>query len=388
MLQKNKKRWFIVAMVLLMPLWMLVAWLISPKTKLVAAIVDKTVLTKDGQEHISLSWLLNYHRYTKTTTKPYRISEDYYGFFPLENEKFRLKGLERFSSDQLVKLSNDADMVYITDTYGIFHNEWSQKQNNTERSGLVYGGMSQQDLDFLVLMKAKRKLIVSEFNTIASPTPLPVRMAFEKMFALRWTGWTGRYFENLDTTSNTELPRWLINNYKRDNDNKWPFSKAGIAFVSDDDQVVILEDGTHLSDGVPHILSSQEGQDIFGLPKRIKYTFWFDVIVADKRMNKQLAKFDIEANAKGRALLTKHKIPLQFPAVLTHSEADYRFYYFSGDFCDNNVGMTSSYLKGIGFFKWLFYNSDNTMERSSFFWNFYRPMMTKILETEEQFINK
>jgi len=388
MLRGAKKKWIIVAIVLLTPLWMWVAWLLSPQTKLVAAIIDKTVLTKDGQEHISLSWLLNYHRYTKTSTKPYRISEDYYGFFPLENEKFRLKGLERFSTDQLVKLSNDADMVYFTDTYGIFRNEWSQKQNNTERSGLVYGGMSQQDLDLLRLMKAKKKLIVSEFNTIGSPTPLPVRAAFEKMFALKWTGWTGRYFENLDTTSNTELPRWLINNYKRDNNNKWPFSKPGIAFVSDEDQVVILEDSTHLSNAVPHIVSSQEGQNIFGLPERIKYTFWFDVVAPDQLINKQLAKFDIEANSSGRALLIKHNIPLQFPAVLTHSQADYRFYYFSGDFCDNNVGMTSSYLKGIGFFKWLFYNSDNTMERSSFFWNFYRPMMTRILETEEQFLKK
>ena len=370
------------ALVILIPFWMWLAWLLTPKTKLVAAIVDKTVLTNDGQEHISFTWILNHQRYTKTSTKPYRISEDYYGFFPMDQEQFRLKGLERFSSEQLVKLSNDADLVYLTDTYGIYRNEWSKQGSNTERSGLIYGGMSQQDIDFLRLMKAKKKLIISEFNVIGSPTPMPVRNDFEKLFSLRWTGWTGRYFENLDTTKNTELPRWLISNYKRDNNNQWPFSKSGIAFVSDNDRVVILEDSTHLSNAVPHIVSSQEGQERFGLPERIKYTFWFDVIVPDPKINKQLARFDISANSSGRALLNKHNIPLHFPAVLTHDQSDYKFYYFSGDFCDNNVSMTSSYLKGIAFFKWLFYNSDNTMERSSFFWNFYRPMMTKILKEE------
>ena len=367
---------------------MWLTWLLWPKTKLVVAIIDKTVLTTEGQEHISLTWLLNQERYTKTSSKPYHISDDYFGFFPLDNEQFRLKGLERFSTDQLVRLSDDADMVYFTDTYGIFRNEWSQQQSDTERSGLVYGGMSQQDIDLLRIMKDKKKLIVSEFNTIASPTPAPIRHAFEDMFKLRWTGWTARYFESLDTTMNKELPRWLIGNYKRDNADRWPFSKSGIAFVSDDDRVVILEDSTHLSSPLPHIVASEEGQEKFGLPERIKYTFWFDVIVPDQTVNNQLAAFDISANGNGRALLKKHHIPFSFPAVLTNKTQDYRFYYFSGDFCDNNIGMTSSYFKGISFFKWLFYNSDDAMERSSFFWNFYRPMMTKILKEEKSHLRK
>jgi hypothetical protein len=42
--------------------------------------------------------------------------------------------------------------------------------------------------------------------------------------------------------------------------------------------------------------------------------------------------------------------------------------------------MGTSYSKGIGFFKWMFYNTDDPAERKSFFWTFYRPMMTRILE--------
>jgi hypothetical protein len=81
-------------------MWLL--WFFTPKTKLVAAIIDKTVLTTAGQEHSSLYWILNQERYTKTSKKSYTIDRDYFGFFPLEDEKFKLKGLERFSENRSI----------------------------------------------------------------------------------------------------------------------------------------------------------------------------------------------------------------------------------------------------------------------------------------------
>ncbi|WP_316793688.1 hypothetical protein [Pedobacter frigoris] len=385
--RKTKLRTVLVV-ILAIPLIMWLVWLCTPKTKMVAAIIDKTVLTTQGQEHISLTWILNHQKITKTSTKPYKIANDYYGFFPLDNEKFRLKGLERFSADQLQQLSEDADMVYFTDTYGIYKNEWYAQANNTERSGMIYGGMSSQDIELLKLMKAKRKLIITEFNSIGSPTHVDTRHRFESLFAMRWTGWTGRFFENLDSAKNKELPRWLIRNYKRDNNNQWPFKKSGVAFVNDHDQVVILEDSTDLKDPMPHITSTAYGQENFGLPARIKYAFWFDVIQPDLKTNTQVASFNIDVNARGRKLLAKHNLPAVFPAVIMHKDRDYRFYYFSGDFCDNPISMGTSYFKGITFFKWLFYNTADPMERSSFFWNFYKPMVTKILDEEKEFKGK
>jgi len=128
---------------------MWLVWFLTPKTKLVTAIIDKTVLTTEGQEHISLNWVLNHERYTKTSSEPYTISHDYYGFFPLKDEKFKIKGLERFSPSQLKQLSIDADLVYFTDTYGIYNNEWYQQKNVTERSGKLYGGLSNKDMELL-----------------------------------------------------------------------------------------------------------------------------------------------------------------------------------------------------------------------------------------------
>ncbi len=373
---------YVIPGILLFPVWMLLAWYFTPKTKLVAAIVDKTVLNQDGQEHISFNWLLNNMRYTKTSNERYHIGADYYGFFPKENKKFRIKGLERFSSEQLQQLSTDADMTYFTDTYGIYKQEWYNQHESTERSGILYGGMSAQDVEFLQNMKAKHKLIIAEFNTIASPTNVDNRNKFEKLFGMHWTGWTARYFDSFDTIKNKELPRWLINDYKRDHAKTWPFHKSGLAFVNNNDQVVILEDSTHMTDPVPHIITLGYGQKYLSLPERMKYPFWFDVIAPDLSVNHAISRFELGLNDKGTAELKKNNIPTTFPAIIMHRGKDYKFYYFSGDFCDNPIGIATSYFKGVSLFKWMLYNTDDPTERKSFFWDFYRPMMTHILEED------
>ena len=375
-----RKLLFLIIFICFTPLIMWVFWLLTPKTKLVAAIIDKTVLSKEGQEHISLNWILNHERYSKTSKKSYHISRDYFGFFPLENEKFKIKGLERFSAKQLNQLSQDADLVYFTDTYGIYNNEWYQKKDLNERSGILYGGLSAKDVEFLQLMKARKKLIIAEFNTIGDPTDSVSRAGFEKEFAIRWTGWTARHFESLDTAINNDLPHWLINNYKKNNQNKWPFKKAGIAFVSNDNRVAILEDSVHLDNPMPHIQANAYGQQKHGLPAEVKYPFWFDIIEYDSKMNRSAADFKISYNNHGLSELKKYGIPAVFPAITFHKGNDYRFYYFSGDFCDNAISFNSSYFKGISHLKWLFYDDRNPMERHSFFWNFYRPLLTSILE--------
>jgi hypothetical protein len=380
----RKKQWLLLLLILILflPLWMLLAWLFTPNTKLVGVIIDKTVLTQQGQEHLSLTWLLNHNRFTKTHQKSYNAANDYFGFFPLKDEKFRLKGLERFSAGQLQQLSNDADFVYVADTYGIYKNEWYSGKANTERSGMLYGGMSDNDVTLLANMKARHKLIITEFNSIASPTSAAVRGRFEQTFGMHWTGWTARYFDSFDTLRNKELPKWLTASYKREHNGKWPFRRSGIAFVNDNDRVAILEDTTHLADSMPHIISMGFGQKKLGLPAKIKYPFWFDVIAPNMSVNHVVSRFYITLNKAGREELKKYGIPETFPAVLMHRSADYQFYYFSGDFCDNPIGMTTSYFKGIQYFDWLFYNSDDPVERSSFFWNFYRPMMDGILNDE------
>lgn len=364
----------------LLPFLMLLIWYLTPNRKLLIAIVDKTVIQYPGQEHISLHWVLNQEKFTKNKSEPYDPDLDYFGFFPMEKQKYKLKGLERFDSAQLADLSNKADAAYITDAYGVYRNEWLKVGDIKDRSGLVYGGMSKQDLMFLKIMKAKRKLIITEFNSIGSPTDTSIRRQFEEMFGMKWSGWIGRYFETFDTTINKELPQWLIKNYQRTHNNQWPFKKSGIAFIhAGNDQVVILENETHLKRALPFIYSTKKGVDHYGIPESIKYSFWFDIISVDYKQNEVFSNFDISVNTHGEKELAKYNIPNRFPAVTAHLANDYRFFYFSADFCDNPVSLNSSYFKGVGYFKWLMYTRGEPLERKSFFWKLYRPLLTTIL---------
>lgn len=379
-MNRRTLRRLLLAVVLLTPFCMWLGWWLQPKRHLVVAIVDKTVLKPDGQEHISLTWLLNHLRFTKTSTKPYKLDEDYFGFFPLGNQKYRIKGLERFSNAQLTRLGQEADAAYYTDTYGIYRDEWYSGEMQTERSGIIYGGMSRRDMRFLKRMKEQHKLVIAEFNTFNSPTERLVRNEFEQTFGLHWTGWIGRYFDSLDTTVNTELPRWLVRSYRRQHGGRWPFTKSGIAFVSERDEVVILEIGNHLKREVPYMVMSAEGQARFNWPRRLPYAYWFDVLSYDAKINRELATHELYTNERGRKLLALHGIPERFPAVLAHQGPDYEFYYFAGDFCDNPLGMFSSYFRGIEHLSPVLYWTEEFTQRREFFWRVYRPMMTRILE--------
>jgi len=332
--------------IVLLPLWMWLFWRLTPKRKLVVAIIDKTVLSSKGQEHVSLNWVLNQERFTKNKTELYRQEKDYYGS----------KGLERFSGDQLEQLSNDADAAYF-----------------------LYAGMTEKDLYFLKQMRDKHKLIIAEFDCLGSPTPDILRSDFEKSFGVRWTGWTGRYFDSFDTAVNKELPKWLVRNYQQQHDGQWPFKKSGIAFVRSDDKIVILENETHLKTEFPYIFFNGEEKALYGLPERIKYIYWFDIVDTDTRINHVLSKFEIAVNERGKRELSANGIPASFPAISGHINNDYRFFYFSGDFCDNPVRLVSSYFKGSGHFQWLMYNRRDPLERESFFWKVYRPLVTTVL---------
>ena len=380
-LKKSKKRvpLLLVLAVVLLPLWMWLAWCWTPKRQLIVAIIDKTVLTQQAQEHISLNWILNQERFTRNKTDLYQRSRDYYGFFPSDGDKFRLRGLERFSEEQLQQLSMDADAVYLTDAYGIYRNEWYRHINEKERSGIVYGGMSLQDLYFLQRMQDRHKLIITEFNCLGSPTPDALRNEFEKNFGVFWTGWIGRYFDSFDTTVNKELPHWLINNYKEQHHGKWPFKTSGIALIHKDDRVVILENETHLNKESPAIGSDREAQTHYGLPANIRYNYWFDIMRFDSTRNHAIATYKIDANEEGKREMNANGIGMSFPAVIAHLDKDYRFFYFAGDFCDNPIGLTASYFKGSGHFDWLLYNSHDPRERARFFWKAYRPLVTTIL---------
>lgn len=379
---KRKLVIFCLVGIISIPFWMWVAWLITPNKKMVVAIIDKTESVREGRQHMSLTWVLNNEKYSKTHKKLYDVSNDYYGFYPTKKSEFKIKGLERFSSSQLEQLSNDCDVAYYADTYGIYNKDWAEQNNLPERgAGMIYGGMSQQDIDFLKKVKSKKKLVISEYNILESPTTAEIRKQFENLYGFKWSGWTCRYFDSFDPSENKDLPSWVVNNYKVRNAGKWPFTKSGLAFVSSLGEVVILEDLVHLDNPLPFISLSKSEQTNFHLKDNVKFPFWFDIVVPDASINRVVANFNIGFNQKGLDELNKHNIPTNIPAIISHEGNDYQFYYFSGSFSSTNtLSASSSHYKWISAFKYFLYNEDDTLESASFFWTFYQPLMVTIFK--------
>ena len=375
---KKKIIILLILLIFTIPFWMWIIWRIEWGKELKVAIVDKTALTRDGNEHRSFSLILTNRKYCKPDKELYSNGDDYFGFFTMKDKKYYIKDFAGLDSAGLAAFTNKTDMTYFIDTYGIFYKEWYGENPRGEHSSLIYGGMAEADMTFLKMMKSQHKLVISEFNTIASPTPAGVRNEFEGTFGVKWTGWTGRYFELLDTNKNKELPTWLVRDYKAQHNDKWHFTNSGIAFVHESGRVEVLENKTDLIDEVPFIITGTENQKRFGLPAKIKYPYWFDVTLTS-RSNNVISVYQINCNSRGDSILSSMNIPNPFTSVIEHYDNDYKFYYFCGDYSDNPIEQWFSRFWGITAFSSILPISKETPARESFFWSYYEPLVSTIL---------
>ena len=85
-------------------------WQLKKPTDLNMLVIDKTVPDQTFREHQGLMWMLNQAKVRKDG-KPYKISKDYAGFYPKGDKTYSIKSLPK---------TNSADMIYITDTYGVY----------------------------------------------------------------------------------------------------------------------------------------------------------------------------------------------------------------------------------------------------------------------------
>lgn len=383
---------------LLTPLWMYLAWLLRSPQPLNIFILDKTVLTKSCDEHRSLNWVLTNEKITNPGKELYRTETDYSGFFPLEYDQYEVHDIKDLTASQVDSMADVLDMVYYTDIYGIYWDDWYQegvpisedekilnlfrslfgKKAALERSPLIYGGLNDNEVELLREMKERKKLILTEFNLLASPSNGPNRRKTERLFDFQWTGWVGRYFISLDTLVNPEIPPWVIRLYKQQHQNTWPFRRSGIVLVHEDETIAILEDETHLDAEVPTIVTPDRFQDEYDLPHKVIYPFWFDIIRTGDS-NEVISWYEMLPNRKGDSILRKNQIPKLFPAVLKR-KTGFPFWYLAGDFSDNPIRINyMARLRGIKNFRYFMYDKGDKSDRNRFFWNYYSILIPRII---------
>jgi hypothetical protein len=364
-------------LILIVPLISWLVWLCWPKVPIKLLIMDKTVLDDRVPEHLSLSWVLTHERYTNPNLQSYDPVTDYMGFKPTNRPKFNTDDLENFSMKELGALGNTFDGIYYIDTYGIYANEWFDKGSINEHSGLVYGGLTAKDAHLIVQHYQAKKLTLLEFNLLASPTEAGPRQKVEEALGFRFTGWTGRVFDNLDTTNNPDLPRWVFRMYKEQHQGRYGFAGPGFVIVHENGTIDILADQKDLVTLVPTIVSSPQMQTEYGVPATMPYPFWID-IVEPTSDTKVMARYELNPNSKGDSILRLHRIPKTFAAAMQLGGRS-NAWYFCGDWSDNPIPYNNTYFAGVQHISFLFYPILDDTDRRRFFWKYYHPLIRQIL---------
>lgn len=345
-----------------------IIWKFQASRSLNVLIIDKTVTDNSYREHKGFMWILNNLKIKNVNlNKTFKYNEDYYGFFPLTNEKYNIKEL----SENIVK----PNLIYITDTYGVYKEDFYKNNESGNSSEIIYGGTKEEEVQKIKKILDKNT-IIGEFNILSSPTDIKSREGLEEIFGLKWSGWIGRYFHEL-SKENIEIPNWIKEDYAMQHGEKWNFKGAGIVLISSDNTIIVLRKSIELGENLNKIEFTSNAKNEFGVKNNLNYYYWFEIIEANKD-TEILAKYQLDVTEEGRKIINKYKLLSEFPAIIRKT-GSYTSYYFAGDFADSNstprfhnaYGM--QYLNKITTF-------DEDTNQNYFYWNIYYPLIKSIIK--------
>jgi hypothetical protein len=350
-----------------------IQWLTQEKKPIDIVIVDKTVPTLDRIKHRSFNWILTNERFVKKENKScYSYRKDYYGFSPTRPLKDKGSIEREYHLSEIMDLPEKIDAVYFADTYGVFFNDWYSVINKSRKSRKIFGGLNNVDYLFINEMMKKNKLIILEYNAFDYPTTSFESYRTQEKLGITFTGWTGKYFAKLDSTSKN-FPIWMTAMYRKQYHMPWTFKKAGIVLLTEKN-IIVLEEGTHLKDPLPHIITDDENCRKFGVNQSVAFENWFDII--NPLENNVISKFKLETTEAGDTTLSNNMLSNVFPAVI-QEPVEKRTYYFSGDFATNNISFWTSRIKNFDGLKGLLF-SDKPDDTRRFFWLYYKPLVNSI----------
>ncbi|MFO7620826.1 MAG: hypothetical protein R6W81_06105 [Bacteroidales bacterium] len=363
----------ILAVLVALPVVNLIRWTFQEKKPLDIIILNKTVPTLERIKHKSFVWILTNNRFVKKDNKAsYSYKKDYYGFSPTRPLKERGSTKREYRLSDMIDLPEKSDALYIADTYGVFFNDFYVGINKSRRSRRLYGGLNNNDYILINEMKEKNKLVILEYNTFDFPTAQFESYRTQEKLGLRFTGWTGKYFPKLDSLDR-DFPIWLTAMYRKQYKQPWTFTKAGVVLLTEKN-IIVLEEGTHLTNPIPYIITEPEKCTKYGVPSSVAFGNWFDII--DPLENEIISKFRLETTTAGDTILFNNMLDNEFPAAIL-DPVDRRTYYFSGDFATSPVSYCTSRFVGVEKLKGILY-SDKPEDTRRFFWLYYRPLINEI----------
>lgn len=379
----GKKIILAITVIAAIPLISFLLWFFSEKKPFDIIIVNKSAYSVSRFENKSAIGILHHNRFVKKDGKAYNRKRDYYGFFPSEPYDEKQYYVREITGNNADSLAGNYDMAWFIDSYGFVDSygltvgDWyGDGASDHEHSEILYGGLSQHDYRLLHEMITNDKLVLAEFNFFASPTPENVRKMTEKLIDIYWSGWTGMYYDDLDYRTNKYLPVWILEAYREQNNNYWPYTESGIVLVHEDGSVLVLENETHLDIEVPLITTSPEEAAMYGVSEQVHYPYRFDISYAADTTS-VISFYELCVNEKGRQLLVSRNIPSRFPAV-SGKPGKNNFYYLAGNFSFYEMPAFTTMMRGVRAIDFFLY-TDEIESRDKFFWKYYYPLVTNIV---------
>ena len=370
--------WPFFLLVVGVPLLSFGIWSLFPAKNLEVLVIDKTVPKTDYREHVGIFWALNYDKFRPSSGEMYSVEKDYLGFFPSGKEDLGFKkDFSDQSPEQIRQEVKKKDVVFLADTYGVFENDF-KNQKDFRGGKKIYGGLHQSDIELIKAAKEEGKVLIAEFNSMASPTTNYLRSEFENQMGLKWTGWIGRHFDEMDTLIDTEIPKWLIKQFK-ESGRSWDFTGPGLVFLKDTGEMEVFEFQKDFESKTPTIRTQKVNKHGYTLPQVVPYPDWFDIVLIE-RDYEVISYYDIGPTNEGLQRLRSMGLPRFFPAAIYREVNGGKQYYFSGDFSDMENSLGAPYYAGLPYLWRGFYVVADHTNRQSFYWNYYQPLISQIFE--------
>ncbi|UVI30987.1 hypothetical protein [Paenibacillus spongiae] len=350
-----------------------IIWFLTPKTNLDMVVINKTfpavsnasgtTTELDYSKQRGLFWLASYLRiHNPATDKAYDGKKDYHGNF-LSDGKLVGRPLE--------KAEHVPDLIYISDAYGT----GNSRVNGVEPKGI--SGLTVDEISFITTSYAKGATVIGEYNIAGDPTKPNVSKELEDLFGVRFTGWAGKFFSDLSSTE--DVPNWIRMIYEQQYGKEWRLTGGGIV-IAGNDRILILQRGKDFTKQSIQLSMSEEQAKAYNT-ETIDYYNWFEIVEPTDEES-VIASYDLNVTKAGEEQLKRLGLNSKFPAIIANQTGNKSSYYFAGDFSDYKEPEKIKVFKGAAALYRMFSvksEGDNTY----FYWNFYVPLMSKVLKDIE-----
>ncbi len=375
----KRLKWYhiVICVIILFVASLFIGWLLVPSKALSVAVLDKTVLSyadddnivKDTvyRKHRGFFYLLNQQKYVKPDGTNYDFSRDYYG--PMLDEDGKLD-----HTVELKDIKQKPDLVYLADAYGLGNDTYGYYNGGSPKNA----GIDSDDMSVISYAYESGAPIIGETTLFSSPLSDSVYSQLSSLFGITPKKWIGRYI--VDLQDFTDVPDWAVPMYEQQEGVEWRFTGPGILLVSAEGKIIILEQNTDFnSKDLLTIYINDKYKDEFSGFGTINFYNWFELIDTNYGTD-NIATFEFDLNETGMKKIKSISKSPRFCAIARKHEKNHApVYYFSGDFNDYVSGdRFGNFLLSNEFFRFLSF--DRQGDISNFYWNFYNPLIRKILD--------